>query len=128
LKPAFKNTLSDNHIHFEEGQHTIDEILSADEIIISPGIPEKNEVVKKIKAKNISLISDIEFAVRYTSAKIIAITGSNGKTLTLCWIQQRNRAVSTILCYWTTLCVGNPLQGIRELVQECWRQIITGPS
>lgn len=49
LKPAFKNTLSDNHIHFEEGQHTIDEILSADEIIISPGIPEKNEVVKKLK-------------------------------------------------------------------------------
>ena len=82
LKPAFKNTLSDKQIQFEEGQHTIDEILRADEIIISPGIPEKNEIVKKIKAKHIPLISEIEFAVRYTSAKIIAITGSNGKTTT----------------------------------------------
>lgn len=82
LKPAFKNTLSANFIPFEEGQHTLEEILSADEVIISPGIPEKNEIVKKIKEKNISLISEIEFAVRYTSAKIIAITGSNGKTTT----------------------------------------------
>lgn len=82
LKEAFKKTLSDNHIRFEEGQHTLDEILSANEVIISPGIPEKNEVVKKIKEKNIPLISEIEFAFRYTSAKIIAITGSNGKTTT----------------------------------------------
>ena len=82
LKEVFKKTLSDNHIRFEEGQHTLEEILSANEVIISPGIPEKNEVVKKIKEKNISLISEIEFAVRYTSAKIIAITGSNGKTTT----------------------------------------------
>jgi UDP-N-acetylmuramoylalanine--D-glutamate ligase len=82
LKEGFKKTLSDHNIRFEEGQHTLDEILSANEVIISPGIPEKNEVVKKIKEKNISLISEIEFAVRYTSAKIIAITGSNGKTTT----------------------------------------------
>lgn len=82
LKEVFKKTLSDNHIRFEEGQHTLDEILSANEVIISPGIPEKNEVVKKIKEKHIPLISEIEFAVRYTSAKIIAITGSNGKTTT----------------------------------------------
>jgi UDP-N-acetylmuramoylalanine--D-glutamate ligase len=82
LKSAFKKTLTENNIRFEEGQHTLDEILSANEVIISPGIPEKNEVVQKIKEKNIPLISEIEFAVRYTSAKIIAITGSNGKTTT----------------------------------------------
>lgn len=82
LKEEFKKTLSDNNIPFEEGQHSLDEILGANEVIISPGIPEKNEVVKKIKEKNISLISEIEFAIRYTSAKIIAITGSNGKTTT----------------------------------------------
>jgi UDP-N-acetylmuramoylalanine--D-glutamate ligase len=82
LKEAFKKTLSDHQIRFEEGQHTLEEILSANEVIISPGIPEKNEVVKKIKEKHIPLISEIEFAVRYTTAKIIAITGSNGKTTT----------------------------------------------
>jgi UDP-N-acetylmuramoylalanine--D-glutamate ligase len=82
LKEAFKKTLSDHNIRFEEGQHTLEEILIGDEVIISPGIPEKNEVVKKIKEQYIPLISEIEFAVRYTSAKIIAITGSNGKTTT----------------------------------------------
>ena len=82
LKADFKKTLTDHDIRFEEGKHTLEEILSAHEIIISPGIPEKNEIVKKIKEKHIPLISEIEFAVRYTSAKIIAITGSNGKTTT----------------------------------------------
>ena len=82
LKDAYQNTLAEHSIRFESGQHSLDEILSASEIIISPGIPEKNEVVKAIKAKGISLISEIEFAARYTDAKIIAITGSNGKTTT----------------------------------------------
>ena len=82
LKDAFQQSLANNAIRFESGEHSLNEILSADEIIISPGIPEKNEVVKAIKAKGISLISEIEFAARYTDAKIIAITGSNGKTTT----------------------------------------------
>jgi UDP-N-acetylmuramoylalanine--D-glutamate ligase len=82
LKDTFQQTLAEHSIRFESGQHSLDEILSASEIIISPGIPEKNEVVKAIKAKGISLISEIEFAARYTDAKIIAITGSNGKTTT----------------------------------------------
>ena len=81
-KDSFQQTLKEHSIRFESGQHSLDEILSASEIIISPGIPEKNEVVKAIKAKGISLISEIEFAARYTDAKIIAITGSNGKTTT----------------------------------------------
>jgi UDP-N-acetylmuramoylalanine--D-glutamate ligase len=82
LKDSFQQTLKEHSIRFESGQHSLDEILSASEIIISPGIPEKNEVVKAIKTKGISLISEIEFAARYTNAKIIAITGSNGKTTT----------------------------------------------
>lgn len=82
LKDSFQQTLKEHSIRFESGQHSLDEILSASEIIISPGIPEKNDVVKAIKAKGISLISEIEFAARYTDAKIIAITGSNGKTTT----------------------------------------------
>ena len=69
-------------IRWEEGQHTESEILSADCIIKSPGIPHKVPIVQQAKAKGIEIISEIEFASRYTDAKIIAITGSNGKTTT----------------------------------------------
>lgn len=82
LKEEYQQILQANHIEFEISNHSIDKILDADEIIISPGIPEKSEIVKAIKAADISLISEIEFASRYTNAKIIAITGSNGKTTT----------------------------------------------
>jgi UDP-N-acetylmuramoylalanine--D-glutamate ligase len=69
-------------IRFEEGAHTESEILSADEIIKSPGIPDKAPLVKKAKEQGIKIISEIEFASRHTDAKIIAITGTNGKTTT----------------------------------------------
>jgi UDP-N-acetylmuramoylalanine--D-glutamate ligase len=70
-------------IEFEESTHTESKILNADEVMKSPGIPEKNELVKKIRAKGIAIISEIEFAYRYKgNSKIIAITGSNGKTTT----------------------------------------------
>ena len=83
LKESYKQELSDNDIEFEEGGHTEEKILSADEIIKSPGIAEKNELVKRIRAKGIPVISEIEFAYRYKGdSKIIAITGSNGKTTT----------------------------------------------
>jgi UDP-N-acetylmuramoylalanine--D-glutamate ligase len=82
LKPTYQDTLRENQIEFETGGHTIDRILGSQEIIISPGIPEKTDIVKAIKAKGISLVSEIEFAARYTKAKIVAITGSNGKTTT----------------------------------------------
>ena len=67
---------------YEEGQHTEDLILNADEIMKSPGIPKKAALIQKLEAKGVSIISEIEFASRYTDAKIIAITGSNGKTTT----------------------------------------------
>jgi UDP-N-acetylmuramoylalanine--D-glutamate ligase len=82
LKAAYQAELSQHQIAFESGQHTLDRILQADEIIISPGIPEKSTIVQAIKKQNIPLVSEIEYAARYTDAKIIAITGSNGKTTT----------------------------------------------
>ena len=78
----YKQQLIDWNIRFEESQHTEDEILKAVEVVKSPGIPEKAPIIKKIKEKNIPVISEIEFAGRYTDAKIIGITGSNGKTTT----------------------------------------------
>jgi UDP-N-acetylmuramoylalanine--D-glutamate ligase len=82
IKPKYKDILKTYGIPFEEGQHTYPLILNALEVIKSPGIPEKAEIVKKIREKGIRIISDIEFAGRYTSAKKICITGSNGKTTT----------------------------------------------
>lgn len=77
-----KDELNELSIPFEEGTHSMDVVLAADEIIKSPGIPDKAPVIKAIKQKAISIISEIEFAARYTSAKFVAITGSNGKTTT----------------------------------------------
>lgn len=82
LKENYQQTLRENQIEFETGGHTLERILASSEIIISPGIPEKTDIVKAIKAKGISLVSEIEFAARYTKAKLVAITGSNGKTTT----------------------------------------------
>ena len=83
INPKYKQELADNQIEFEEQRHTEEKILLADEVMKSPGIPEKNEMVKKIRAKGISIISEIELAYRYKgNSKIIGITGSNGKTTT----------------------------------------------
>ncbi len=83
LKENYRNELQQAGIEFEEGQHDETRILAADEVMKSPGIPEKNEMVKKIRAKGIDIISEIELAYRFKGdSKIIAITGSNGKTTT----------------------------------------------
>ncbi len=83
IKPIFQAELEANHIPFESGTHDVERILSADEVMKSPGIPEKSELVKQIRAKGIPVISEIEFGYRYKGAsKIVAITGSNGKTTT----------------------------------------------
>jgi len=83
LKEIYRNDLNNAGIEWEEGGHDEEKILSADEIMKSPGIPEKNELVKKIRLKGIPVISEIELAYRYANdSKIIAITGSNGKTTT----------------------------------------------
>lgn len=82
LKQKYKDELNEINVRWEEGKHSEDEVLSADCIIKSPGIPDKVELIQKAKAKGIEIISEIEFAYRYTQGKIIAITGSNGKTTT----------------------------------------------
>jgi len=82
IKDQYKQQLDKYGIEWEEGRHTEQLILSADEVIKSPGIPDKAPMVQKIKAQNIPIISEIEFAGRYTDAKMICITGSNGKTTT----------------------------------------------
>lgn len=82
LKEIYKKELDENHIKWEENQHTESLILNADLVIKSPGIPDKVEIIKKLKEKHISIISEIEFASRYTNAKMVCITGSNGKTTT----------------------------------------------
>jgi len=83
IPERFKNDLHQHHIAFEEEKHTNDKILSADEIIKSPGIPEKSPVIQEIRNKGIKIISEIELAYRYKEeSKIVAITGSNGKTTT----------------------------------------------
>lgn len=82
IKDKYEKPLQENGIAFEEGQHTEDLVLNATEVIKSPGIPEKADLVKKLREKNIPVVSEIEFAGRYTNAKKICITGSNGKTTT----------------------------------------------
>jgi UDP-N-acetylmuramoylalanine--D-glutamate ligase len=80
IKPEYRKILEENGLRFEEGAHTEEEILSAVEIIKSPGIPEKAPIIKKIREKNIPVISEIEFAGRYATGMKICVTGSNGKT------------------------------------------------
>jgi UDP-N-acetylmuramoylalanine--D-glutamate ligase len=83
MKDEYRQTLTANQISFEEEGHTDTRILNANEIMKSPGIPEKNELVKKIRSKGIPVISEIELAYRYKGdSRIIGITGSNGKTTT----------------------------------------------
>ncbi len=82
IKPEYKALLDTHSIEWEEGQHSQTKILSADEVIKSPGIPDKAPIIKALKAQHTPIISEIEFAGRYTDAKMICITGSNGKTTT----------------------------------------------
>jgi len=83
IKEQYRKRFEQNNIAFEAGRHSDEKIFNADEVMKSPGIPEKNELVKKIREKGIPIISEIELAYRYKgSSKIIGITGSNGKTTT----------------------------------------------
>ena len=82
IKDKYKDMLNERGIQWEEGKHTEELILNADEVIKSPGIPNDVPMILKLKEKGIPVISEIEFAGRYTNAKMICITGSNGKTTT----------------------------------------------
>ena len=82
INEKYKKILNDRNIEWEEGKHTESLILNADEIIKSPGIPHEAPIIQKLKNQGTPIISEIEFAGRYTNAKMICITGSNGKTTT----------------------------------------------
>ena len=82
INDKYKKILDDHNIEWEEGHHTEEKILNASEIIKSPGIPKEAPMIKKVIEKGIHIISEIEFASRYTTSKMVCITGSNGKTTT----------------------------------------------
>ncbi len=82
ISPKYRKILEEENIPFEEGSHSMDKILSADEVVKSPGIPLDAPVILAVRGKNIPVISEIEFAGRYTDSKMVCITGSNGKTTT----------------------------------------------
>lgn len=82
ISPMYQALLNQHGICWESGRHTLPEILNADEVIKSPGIPTTAPIIKQVQEEGIPVISEIEFAARYTDAKMICITGSNGKTTT----------------------------------------------
>ena len=82
INDKYKKMLDDHNIEWEEGNHTEEKILNASEIVKSPGIPKEAPMIKKVMEKGIHIISEIEFASRYTNSKMVCITGSNGKTTT----------------------------------------------
>jgi UDP-N-acetylmuramoylalanine--D-glutamate ligase len=82
IKDKYRKLLDENGIAYEEGRHDKARLFDPCEVMKSPGIPEKNELVKELRNKKIPVVSEIEFASRYTKAKILGITGSNGKTTT----------------------------------------------
>ena len=82
IKDNYKDVLIHNEIEFEEEQHTESKILNADIVMKSPGIPDKVALVKQIREKGIQVVSEIEFASKFTNATIVGITGTNGKTTT----------------------------------------------
>ena len=80
IKDKFKATLEEYNIEWEECGHTLERIMDADEVVKSPGIPDTVPVVRSFLEKGTPILSEIEFAGRYTDAKMLCITGSNGKT------------------------------------------------
>jgi UDP-N-acetylmuramoylalanine--D-glutamate ligase len=82
ISDKYRQMLEKENIAYEQGGHSTDLIINATEVVKSPGIPETAPIIQAIKSKNIPIISEIEFAGRYTDAKMVCITGSNGKTTT----------------------------------------------
>ena len=79
IRPHYKEMLDAHHLAWEEGKHTPERLLDADEVVKSPGIPDDAPMVVALREKNIPILSELEFAARYTNAKMLCITGSNGK-------------------------------------------------
>jgi len=99
IKEKYKSVLKNLEIEFEEGKHTSEKIFAADLIVKSPGIPDDVPLILEAREKGISVVSEIEFAAKYTKAKLIGITGSNGKTTTATLTQHilKNAGCNSIL-------------------------------
>lgn len=82
IQPRYKELLDARHLPWEEGRHTAELLLNADEAVKSPGIPDDAPMVRRLREQGIPVVSEIEFAARYTDARMVCITGSNGKTTT----------------------------------------------
>jgi UDP-N-acetylmuramoylalanine--D-glutamate ligase len=82
IQEVYRSLLEEEDIDYEEGNHTLKKILSADIVVKSPGIPKESNLIKQIKKAGIPILSEIEWAYRFQSKKIVGITGSNGKTTT----------------------------------------------
>jgi len=85
IKPEFQQELQDAEIEFESEFHSEERILKASEVVKSPGIPDHAPLIRKLKKNGVPVVSEIEFAGRYSKARIVGITGSNGKTTTAMW-------------------------------------------
>lgn len=114
VKPSFADELNDLGVKWEQGKHTMEEILKAELVIKSPGIPDNVPVIKAIKENGINVISEIEFAGYYNTAKTICITGSNGKTTTtmLTYHILKNAGINVGLA-------GNVGESFAKQVAEC---------
>lgn len=98
IPSQYLNELAQHNIEFEQNRHSEEKILQADEVIISPGIPLNVPIVEKLKQKNIPVISELDFAQRFTNAKIIAVTGTNGKSTTTSWIYHTFKLAGYNVC------------------------------
>ena len=114
IKDYYKQMLDDYQVDWEEGQHTESLILNADEIIKSPGIPNNAPLILKLKEQGTPIISEIEFAGRYTDAKMICITGSNGKTTTTSLIYHIFKSAG-----YNVGLAGNIGRSLRDRLQMC---------
>lgn len=115
IKDKYKDELQEKGIAFEEGTHSLEKILAADLIIKSPGIPDKTEIIKNAKAKSIEVIDELEFGFRHLTGKVIAITGTNGKTTT------------TLLTYHLMQTAGFNVALAGNVGESLARKIATGP-
>ncbi|RME14747.1 MAG: UDP-N-acetylmuramoyl-L-alanine--D-glutamate ligase [Bacteroidetes bacterium] len=98
ILPHYEEELKQHQIEYEKEQHTERKILNADEVVISPGIPLNVPIVQKLKQKNIPVLSELDFAQRFTKAKIIAVTGTNGKSTTASWIYHTFKLAGYNVC------------------------------
>ncbi len=145
IKEEYKETLNRHNLRWEEGHHTEEEILSADAVVKSPGIPDTAPIVQRLIEKGTPILAELEFARQYSRGKTICITGSNGKTTTtrlIYYIMQRwgvdvglagnigrSYAAAPTPCRWPkAITTGTCLRFHRSSWTTCSTSALTFPS